>query len=330
VIVPYQFSFGCKIVIRDIQTTHNPIRPIPPLEFDFGMLKGMNGELKRLAGTLNSQLPQKPILIVGPSGTGKTSVLETLSNGKWATFKIDESTIISPGSKVKGFLSRLFSEARETLPAMIIIDDLDLMAPRDAPSAFGTVLSQEIRNNLNGNIRIVASAKRPLDLNQCFAWTFPRDIELPVPTLAARKEILRGYCESASDELLDHVSERTHAFVPGDIWRLCSKAEMAAEIRVNDDHTQSAGIPSADSRPKLRILEEDFEVALRSVHPSAMSEVFIDVPNVRWSDIGGSEYLKGQLQLAARLIFEVRVIHALFIRQLTMRRLLLKARRYLK
>jgi SpoVK/Ycf46/Vps4 family AAA+-type ATPase len=302
-IVPYQFSWNCKIVIREKQPTHDTTLPTSPLEFDFGTLKGMKKELEKLAVLLNSN-PQDPVLIVGPSGTGKTSILEALSDIKCATFQITASTISSSGSKIRTALSAIFSEARETLPAMILIDDLDILVPVDAPSALASALSQEIRNKSNGNVRIVASAKRQLDIHQHFSWAFPYLIELPVPTAVARKEILRGYCESASDELLDFVSTRTHAFVPGDIWRLYHAARQAALWRCHNAHPQTAGI-SSNSRPQLPILEEDFAVALRSIRPSAMGEILLDVPDVRWSDIGGSEHLKAELQRATRFLFEV-------------------------
>jgi SpoVK/Ycf46/Vps4 family AAA+-type ATPase len=300
-IVPYQFSWDCRVIIRDMQPTPNATLPASPLALDFETLKGMNKELEKLARILQSEELQEPILIVGPPGTGKTSVLGALSTLRnWATFPITASTISSSDSRIRASLSATFSEARSNLPSMILIDDLDDLVPRDAPSAFASALGNEIRNDLNRNVRIVASAKRQLNLHQNFTWTFLYIVEFPVPTAAARKEILKLHCKSASDELLERVSLRTHAFVPGDIWRLCGAARLAADARA-----QQASMPSTDSRPKRQVLEEDFEVALRSVRPSAMGEILLDVPNVRWSDIGGSEHLKEELQRATSFIFGV-------------------------
>jgi AAA family ATPase len=301
-IVPYQFSLESKIVIRDAQSTLDASLPTSPMEFDFGTLKGMDEELDDLAGILESELPHEPTLIVGPSGTGKTSVLKALADGKWSAFRITASTVSSSDSKIRAILSALFSEARDSLPAIVLIDNLDRLVPRDASAALANAIGEEIQNKLNRSVCIVASAKRQLDLHEAFTWVFPNVIELPVPTAAARKDILAVHCESASGELLEHVSLRTHAFVPGDIWRLCGAAKQAARKRRDKAHPR---LTSADARPKVQILEEDFAVALRSVRPSAMGEIFLDVPNVRWSDIGGSEHLKDELRRATSFIFEV-------------------------
>jgi AAA family ATPase len=333
-VIPYQFSMDCKIVIRDTQMMNHTNLPTSQLEIGFGSLKGMNKQLLKLEGIL-TKLSPAPILIIGPSGTGKSAVLEALSNGSWeafrnwATFSITASTMSSTDSKVRASLLAIFSEASTKHPAVVLIDDLDLLVPGDAPMALAAALRDEIRNNVNKNVRIVASAKRLLDMHPSVAGVFRYNIELPVPTAAGRKEILKVYCESASDELLEHVSSHTHAFVPRDIELLCCAAAVAAMERRDNTHHRPVGRPSADSGPSDRILEEDFTAALRSVRPSAMGEIFLDVPNVRWRDIGGSESLKKELQRATGSIFKVSNTCSILL-LLTMNRPQLKLRRYLR
>jgi SpoVK/Ycf46/Vps4 family AAA+-type ATPase len=293
------------------------------LEFDFSKLKGMSKALNTLTRTLKYGMPEEPILVVGQSGTGKTSILNALSDSNWPTFRITSSNTSSSDAKIRATLSIFFAEARQMAPAIVLIDNLDTLVPRDASEGLASALGEEIRSDLNKNIRIVASAKRQPDLHPSFAWTFRSVVDLPVPTAATRKEILEGCCESASDEVLEHVSLRTHAFVPGDIWRLCGVAINAAMLRQSEANSQS------DSLPRLSVLEEDFAVALRSVRPSAMGEVFLDVPNVHWRDVGGSENLKEELQRATSFIFDVS--GSIFLCHIAnMGRLLMECRPYSK
>ncbi|EEB74174.1 CDC48 family AAA ATPase [Thermococcus sp. AM4] len=121
------------------------------------------------------------------------------------------------------------------------------------------------------------------------------------------KEILKGSGELYSevkakliDRMLDRIADRTHGFVGADLAALAREAAMVVLRRLIQEGKVS---PEQERIPpevlqELRVREEDFYEALKMVEPSALREVLIEVPNVRWDDIGGLEDVKQELREA--------------------------------
>ena len=137
------------------------------------------------------------ILIHGAAGTGKSTVLQRLSDAAWGkVLSINDSIISVATSKTEANLNKLFHEAISAQPSLIIIDDLDAIAAK-AESGTARALSQNIRKVREQQIQIVATATRPIDVHEKVARCFLVSIELPIPnavtTIRDASEIRRSY-----------------------------------------------------------------------------------------------------------------------------------------
>src|SRR5439155_14715327 len=129
---------------------------------------------------------------------------------------------------------------------------------------------------------------------------FDREIEIPVPDRNGRLEILKIHTRNmpaAKDVDLNWLADITYGFVGADLWSLAKEAAMSALRRVLPDikWKTEEELPK-EVMEKLIVTKEDFENALKMVEPSAMREVLVEIPKVKWSDIGGLERVKQSLK----------------------------------
>jgi len=122
------------------------------------------------------------------------------------------------------------------------------------------------------------------------------------------KRVLREIDEKLYDEvkarlidaLLDELAEVTHGFVGADLAALAREAAMAALRRLIQEGKidfEAEHIPK-EVLEELKVTRKDFYEALKMVEPSALREVLLEMPNVRWDDIGGLEDVKEELKEA--------------------------------
>jgi transitional endoplasmic reticulum ATPase len=132
---------------------------------------------------------------------------------------------------------------------------------------------------------------------------FDREIEIGVPDRNARLEILQIHTRGmplADDVDLEKLADITHGFVGADLAALAKEAAMRAlrrvfaEVKIDIEQEE---IP-AEVLDKLVVTMDDFLTALKDITPSALREVVIQVPNVKWTDIGGLEKVKEELRMA--------------------------------
>lgn len=243
----------------------------------------------------------KGILLFGPGGIGKSMIAEALlSESKYHFITISASDIYSKQLReTESTLSNLFAEALENVPCVILIEDIDTLCPRKSNSStdhekrmLATLVT--FFDNLQDNdeaVMILATSSKPdsIDSSLRRPGRIDKEFEICVPTRKIRREIISKIIKkiphSLSDEDVDQISYVTHGFVGADLQGLCSQASMSAIKR-------KMGIASD---AEVRVTREDFNYALTVVNPSAMREVLADVPNVRWSDIGGQKDLKLKL-----------------------------------
>ncbi|MEM2875297.1 MAG: AAA family ATPase, partial [Candidatus Hadarchaeales archaeon] len=102
----------------------------------------------------------------------------------------------------------------------------------------------------------------------------------------------------AKDVDLDHYADITHGFVGADLEAFCKEAAMSALRRILPEINLEEKVIPPEVLEKLQVTKEDFDNALKMVEPSAMREVLIEVPNVKWDDIGGLERAKQELKEA--------------------------------
>jgi AAA family ATPase len=272
----------------------------------FPGLEGLDRQLKRLRRhvdrinwVLNEHyssrnFPQpSPILLHGPSKVGKTAVLEKLEQGNWS------KVIPIKSMKAGAILDKVFADAKSSQPALIILDDLETLAGRESENgSFTRDLTEHIRKLPGSRIQVIATATKKFDIDQKLFGVFEEIIELSLPTKISRLQILKALSgPTASEKDLDYVASRTHAFVAMDLKWLYNKAVSFAFER----HDGLSNKFSAEEANSFQITRDDFEQAMLIIHPSTMTEAYIEVPEVRWSDIAGSTEVKNKLQYAVDL-----------------------------
>ncbi len=259
--------------------------------------------------------PPKGVLIYGSPGTGKTLLAKAVANESEAHF----ITIAGPEvvSKFVGEaeekLRKLFAEAEENAPSIIFIDEIDAIAPKREEVA-GEVEKRIVSQLLTlmdglksrGKVVVIGATNRPNSIDPALRrpGRFDREIEIGVPDKKGRREILDIHTRGmplAKNVSLDELASVTHGFVGADLQSLCKEAAMKVLRRILPK------IKLEDETIPTKILEElkvekgDFMGALREIHPSALREVYVEVPNVKWEQVGGLDEAKRELKEAVDL-----------------------------
>lgn len=256
--------------------------------------------------------PPKGVLLHGPPGTGKTLIAKAVANETFATF------ISLSGAEIHGKyygesearLREIFNEAEQNKPCIIFIDEIDALAPK-REEVHGEVEKRVVSQLLalmdglepRGQIIVIGATNRPNALDPALrrAGRFDREIEIGVPDRAGRLEILQIHTRGmplTEDVDLQKIADLTHGFTGADISELCKEAAMKALRRVLPEIDFDAEYISVEVLNKLVVTMKDFLEALKFVEPSAMREVLIQTPNVKWEDIGGLEEVKQALREA--------------------------------
>jgi SpoVK/Ycf46/Vps4 family AAA+-type ATPase len=208
-------------------------------------------------------------------------------------------------------LRKIFEEAEKNAPAIIFFDEIDAIAPKREEVTgeverriVATLLSLMDGLKSRGKVIVIAATNRPNDIDPALRrpGRFDREIEVPVPDRNGRLEILKIHTRNmplAKDVNLEEIADKTHGFVGADLMALCKEAAMSALRRVlpeiRDKLKEGEEVPK-EVLEKLVVTKQDFENALRIVEPSAMREVLVEVPKVKWEDIGGLEEVKKLLR----------------------------------
>jgi len=208
-------------------------------------------------------------------------------------------------------LRKIFEEAEENAPSIIFIDELDAIAPK-REDVQGEVERRVVAQLLatmdglkaRGQVIVIGATNRVNALDPALRrpGRFDREIEIGVPDETGRLEVLhihsRGMPLTAEGDNrvdLQNLAHITHGFVGADLNALCREAAMKALRRyLPQFNLEDEEIPQ-EVLDELEVNNEDFLGALREIQPSAVREVFIEIPNVRWSDVGGLEEVKEKL-----------------------------------
>lgn len=132
--------------------------------------------------------------------------------------------------------------------------------------------------------------KQPNELNQ--------DYLVVNGTEVTSAEQLEGPSLPTPDPVIKSLAFQTHGFVGADLEALIRGAVLSAFSRLSDPLSLPTTSTKATEEPPLILLQSDLETALKDVRPTAMREIFLDTPNVRWSDIGGQTEIKQRLREA--------------------------------
>ena len=258
--------------------------------------------------------PPKGVLLYGPPGTGKTLIARAVANEAGANFYAIQGPEIM--SKYYGQseerLREIFTEAEKNSPSVIFIDELDSIAPR-RDEVQGEVERRVVAQLLTvmdgltsrGNVVVIAATNREDAIDPALRrpGRFDREIEIGVPTAEGRQEIMLIHTRGMPLEegvQLDHIAKITHGFVGADLAALSREAAMKSLRRYLPEIDLGKPIP-AEILEKMKVTAQDFADALKEIEPSAMREVFVEIPKVTWADVGGLENVKKELQEAVEM-----------------------------
>ncbi len=257
--------------------------------------------------------PPKGILLYGPPGCGKTLLAKAVANESDAAFFFMNgpecmSKFVGEAEKR---IRRIFEDAEKSAPSIIFIDEIDAIAPKREES-YGEVERRVVAQLLatmdgmksRGKVIVIGATNRPNALDPALRrpGRFDREIEIGIPDKKGRLEILKIHTRNmplAPDVDLNKIAEITYGFVGADLAALCKEAAMHVLRRVVSELNlkEEEKIPK-EVLEKLVITAKDFEAALKMVTPSALREVIIEKPSVKWEDIGGLKEAKQQLKEA--------------------------------
>jgi len=257
--------------------------------------------------------PPKGVLLYGPPGTGKTLLAKAVANESNAHFiSISGPEIMSKyyGESEKR-LREIFEEAEKNAPSIIFMDEIDAIAPK-REEVTGEVERRVVAQLLalmdglkgRGEVIVIGATNRPEAIDPALRrpGRFDREIEIGVPDREGRKEILLIHTRNmplADDVDLDRLADITHGFVGADLAALVREAAMRALRRLMKEVNllESEKLPP-EVLEKLKVTMDDFMEAFKDITPSALREVVVQVPNVRWDDIGGLDEVKEELKMA--------------------------------
>jgi len=252
--------------------------------------------------------PPRGVLLHGPPGTGKTLIARAVASETDANFvSISGPEIVSKFyGESEQRLRQIFEEAAKAAPSIIFIDEIDSIAPK-REDVSGDLERRVVAQLLalmdglsaRGEVIVIAATNRPNALDPAIrrGGRFDREIEIGIPNKNGRLEVLYVHTRGMPlDDSLDlkEIAEATHGFVGADLYALCKEAAMRTLERALPDLDVEEDIP-AEVLENLRVSKDDFRAALKKIEPSALREVFVEVAEVHWNEVGGLEEAKQSL-----------------------------------
>ncbi len=316
------------VVIVNMNTTvvvlEKPVEPSRTPRVTYEDIGGMKHIIQRIRELVELPLkhpelfkrlgiePPKGILLYGPPGVGKTLLAKAVANETDAYFiAINGPEIMSKFyGESEARLREIFEEAQKNAPAIIFIDEIDAIAPK-RDEVVGEVERRVVAQLLalmdglkeRGNVIVIAATNRINAVDPALRrpGRFDREIEIPLPDKQGRLEILQIHTRNmplAKDVDLEKLAEITHGYTGADLAALVREAAMHALRRYlpEIDLTQDRIPPEV--LEKMEVTMKDFLAAFKEIVPSGMREIYVEVPEVKWSDVGGLEDVKQELREA--------------------------------
>ncbi|MCK4589839.1 MAG: CDC48 family AAA ATPase [Nanoarchaeota archaeon] len=317
------------IITEETEIEFNPqavdLKEEPVIEVNYEDIGGLGEEIKKVREMVELPLKHpeiferlgieapKGVLLHGPPGTGKTLLAKAVASETNSNFYLINGPEIM--SKFYGQseenLRKKFEEAEKNAPAIIFIDEIDAIATKREETR-GDVERRVVAQLLGlmdglksrGKVVVIAATNIPNLLDPALRrpGRFDREIEIGVPSRQGRLDVLKIHTRNMpmdKDVKLKELADITHGFVGADLSSLAKEAAMVVLRRILPDLKMDEENPiPKEVLEKLRVTQKDFREALKVVRPSAMREVFVEVPDVTWEDIGGLDNVKKELEEA--------------------------------
>ena len=257
--------------------------------------------------------PPKGVLLHGPPGTGKTLLAKAVASEVEANFiLVNGPELVNKfyGESEKK-VREIFENAEKQAPTIIFFDEIDSIAPKREETygelerrMVSQLLTQMDGLKSRGKVIVIGATNRPNSLDPALRrpGRFDREISISVPNKKGRLNILKIHARNmplAKDVSLERLAEITHGFVGADIAALCREAAINVLRRLLPDIKLGEKEEiSKEVLEKLIVEDKDFSEALKLVRPSALREVLVETPNVKWEDVGGSKEIQQELKEA--------------------------------
>jgi len=253
--------------------------------------------------------PPRGVLLYGSPGSGKTLIARAVANETSAHFvHVNGPEVIHKFyGESEAHLRRIFEEAQAKAPSIVFLDEIDAIAAKRA-EVRGDVEKRVVAQLLalmdglktRGQVIVIGATNLPDSLDPALRrpGRFDREIEIGIPDRNGRREILEIHTRGmplADDVDPDHLAGVTHGFVGADLEALAREAAMVALRRLMPSIDLASAEVPYEQLMELHVTMADFLDALRDVEPSAMREVFTEVANVSWDDVGGMEFARAAL-----------------------------------
>ena len=254
----------------------------------------------------------KGVLLHGPPGCGKTLIARAVASETDAYFyHISGPEVIHKFyGESEAHLRAIFEKASENAPAIVFLDEIDAIAAKREEIRGDQQVERRVVAQLlalmdglksRGKVIVIGATNIPNVLDPALRrpGRFDREISISIPDRNGRLEILHIHTRGmplASDVDLERLAEITHGFVGADLEALSREAAMITLRKIMPKIEFEADYIPYELLLELEVTMDDFTEALKEVEPSAIREVFTEIPDVKWSDVGGLEEIKRVLK----------------------------------
>lgn len=290
----------------------------------YSMIGGLSRQLKVIRETIELPLkhpelfknygipPPRGVLLYGPPGTGKTLIGRAVANEVGAHMSVINGPEIMSKfyGETEARLREIFTQASQRQPSIIFIDELDALCPKREGSqnevekrVVATLLTlMDGIASAGSQLLVLGASNRPQAVDAALRrpGRFDCELEIGVPDAGGRMEILQKLllpmpCVCVADDELRELADAAHGYTGADLAAVCKEAGLHALRRVLGS---TPALSDLQVMNRVKVTTSDLRLAMTEVKPSAMREVAIDVPKVRWSDVGGMEEVKLALKQA--------------------------------